>query len=292
MSYKVYKHTCPNGKSYIGITGQDEKKRWNYGNGYCTQLFGRAIKKYGWENIKHEILEVCENVDDAYESEIKNIAKYDTANPQYGYNCDKGGSGATGHTVGETARKTISSKNKERWADTTYRERMVAHLREVSDSNIGRKRGEDAIKKTIAATSKSVDQYTIDGEFVATYSSAMDAARSVGANSNSAVVGCCKGKSVTAHGFIWKYHGEPFDPDDYTKRVSAWRESAMTVATKNAEAKKIAVAQEDNAGNLIATYASAVDAQKATGINRNSIRRCCKGFLKHAGGYVWKNMDD
>ena len=170
-TYKVYKHTCPNGKSYIGITGMDEKLRWNYGNGYTTQLFGKAVKKYGWENIRHEILEVCDTLEEANTSEMKYIALYETTNPAKGYNCDKGGSGSVGHIVGSAARKSISNANKTKWADPKYREKMVAHLRSVSDGNIGRKRKRCSIEKTIAATIKQVDQYSIDGNFVATHSS-------------------------------------------------------------------------------------------------------------------------
>ena len=56
--WKVYKHKAPNEKIYIGITSQDPERRWQNGYGYATQqLFWRAIQKYGWENIQHEILE-------------------------------------------------------------------------------------------------------------------------------------------------------------------------------------------------------------------------------------------
>lgn len=32
-NYKVYMHTLPNGKRYVGITKQEPEKRWL--NGYC-----------------------------------------------------------------------------------------------------------------------------------------------------------------------------------------------------------------------------------------------------------------
>ena len=56
-SYVVYKHTSPSKKVYIGITSNAPEKRWKNGKGYelCT-AFNRAIKKYGWEQISHEIL--------------------------------------------------------------------------------------------------------------------------------------------------------------------------------------------------------------------------------------------
>ena len=46
MSYCVYKHTCPNGKVYIGVTSQNPLRSWNNGNGYRgNEHFYRAIVK-------------------------------------------------------------------------------------------------------------------------------------------------------------------------------------------------------------------------------------------------------
>lgn len=291
-TFKVYKHTCPNGKSYIGITSRDVKLRWHYGNGYATQLFGRAIKKYGWENIKHEILEDGLSFDEANVRETYYIEFYETTNPLKGYNCTRGGEGAPGHSLTEAAKRAIGEANKRKWRDSEYRERMLNHLQSVSKSNIGRKRSQDAIEKTLTATRKPIDQYSLDGEFVAAFKSAMDAARCVGQKNNSGIISCCKGKFATAHGYIWRYHGEPLEYEKHVERLKAWK----TMTAKNAKAAVaencIAIRQEDNDGNLVATYQSAAEAQKATGINRNSIRRCCNGCLKHAGGYVWKNIND
>lgn len=207
-TYIVYKHTCPNGKAYIGITSQDPKIRWNYGNGYCTQIFGKAVKKYGWENITHEILATFPTVEEANASETEYIALYETMNPEKGYNCDAGGKGSVGHSVNSAARMEISKRNKAKWADAEYRKKMLVHLRKVSDGNIGRKRSREAVARTIAATSKKVDQYTLECEFVKTFDSMMDAARSLGQKTNSSIVACCKGKRTQAHGYIWRYHEE------------------------------------------------------------------------------------
>lgn len=90
--YKVYKHTAPNGKVYIGITRQPIAKRWKNGEGYdgCTAFY-RAIKKYGWDNIKHEILDEGLSKEAACEKEIAYIAEYQSTNPAYGYNLTHGG---------------------------------------------------------------------------------------------------------------------------------------------------------------------------------------------------------
>lgn len=55
-TYSVYKFTFPNGKIYIGQTGQRVQNRWNYGTGYKNQDVYEPIKEYGWDNVKKEIL--------------------------------------------------------------------------------------------------------------------------------------------------------------------------------------------------------------------------------------------
>ena len=58
MKYCVYRHTSPSGKVYIGQTCLKPEYRWRNGKGYKTQiLFYRAIKKYGWDNISHQIIQ-------------------------------------------------------------------------------------------------------------------------------------------------------------------------------------------------------------------------------------------
>ena len=56
--WKVYMHTFPNGKVYIGITSQETERRWRSdGYGYNKQgLIFNAICKYGWDNVDHKIL--------------------------------------------------------------------------------------------------------------------------------------------------------------------------------------------------------------------------------------------
>lgn len=89
--YTVYIHTFPNGKKYIGITRQNVKKRWGYGTGYNQQVVGKAIKKYGWKNIKHEIVKDNLSQEEACLLEQKLIKKYKTNQQEYGYNLSIGG---------------------------------------------------------------------------------------------------------------------------------------------------------------------------------------------------------
>ena len=87
----IYKHTAPNGKCYIGQTKQLPECRWQNGRGYEHNThFYNAIKKYGWENFQHEIIEFdILSQDEANEREIFWIDFFDSyAN---GYNLTKGG---------------------------------------------------------------------------------------------------------------------------------------------------------------------------------------------------------
>lgn len=104
--YKVYRHICPNGKMYIGISRQEDiQRRWQYGWGYHNNvLFYRAIKKYGWANISHEIIYDGLTKSEAEEKEIELIAKYRSNNPKFGYNIDNGGNCFGSHSA-ETKRK-------------------------------------------------------------------------------------------------------------------------------------------------------------------------------------------
>ena len=91
--YKVYKHTAPNGKVYIGITNQKPERRWGKnGQGYKeNDYFYKAIKKHGWQNFKHEILADGLTEEEACLMEIRLIEEYKSTDRNYGYNRHAGG---------------------------------------------------------------------------------------------------------------------------------------------------------------------------------------------------------
>ena len=88
-NYCVYEHIFPNGKKYIGISC-DAEKRWRNGKGYETQpKIARAINKYGWENVKHNIIIDGISKEDAETLERYLIAELKTIDN--GYNTSTGG---------------------------------------------------------------------------------------------------------------------------------------------------------------------------------------------------------
>lgn len=90
-NYTVYKLTDPNGLVYIGISRYGAVRRWKFGNGYKgNKRLDSAIREYSFASFKKEIL--AENLyrDDAERLEAKLIAKYNSTNPDKGYNVKSG----------------------------------------------------------------------------------------------------------------------------------------------------------------------------------------------------------
>lgn len=90
--YSIYKHTTPDGLVYIGATVQKPKARWGVnGSNYKTiPRFYEAIQKFGWDNIKHEVVCQFDNREDACIKEKELIKKYNSTDEKFGYNRGKG----------------------------------------------------------------------------------------------------------------------------------------------------------------------------------------------------------
>ena len=139
-NYTVYKHTTPNGKVYIGITQQKPEDRWKNGRGYNKgQLFYKAVLKYGWDNIVHEILYENLSKEDACAKEMELIAKYKSNQREHGYNIQDGGLCAE---PSELAKQKSSQAMKEKWQSEDFRNTVISKMQ-------GKKRS-DAAKKNIS----------------------------------------------------------------------------------------------------------------------------------------------
>jgi group I intron endonuclease len=134
--YILYRHIFPNDKVYIGITKQKPEKRWGCnGRGYigCPAMYN-AIKKYGWENVKHQILFSKLTKEEAEKKEIEMIAIHKSTDERFGYNLDNGGNCYGTHS--ELTKKKISEGNKGK--KTTAESRM-----KMSAAHKGKKLGTD-----------------------------------------------------------------------------------------------------------------------------------------------------
>lgn len=192
-NFTVYKHINKiNGKIYIGITSQKAERRWGGGSKYYTQHFGRAIKKYGWENFEHIIIAENLTKEDACELERLLIKVHDSTNPQKGYNETIGGEG------GGMYNKHHSEESKDKIRQARKRNGFTEeHRKHISEA----KRG------TNHHFAKKVYQYTKENEFVRTWDYMSLAAKEL--KISKANIGeVCNGNRKTAGGFIWRYDKE------------------------------------------------------------------------------------
>lgn len=218
MEYCVYMHTCPKGKVYIGITRNNPLKRWQNGTGYRTnEYFTRAIKKYGWENFKHEILFTGLSEKEAKEKEIYLIAKYKSNQRKYGYNISSGGEsrsgtkltedhkekirkGNLGKKVSEETRKKLSKSSKRLWSNPNF----VEYMRAINTGKNNKMYGRQMTVEQKMKTSKQVMQFDKDGNLINEFISIHEA-NSITNVCRDSISKCCKGKFKQAGGYIWKF---------------------------------------------------------------------------------------
>lgn len=201
----VYEHISPSNKVYIGITcNKDVNKRWRYGYGYKNcKVFQRAIDKYGWNNFKHNI--IASNLGERTAKNMeKDLIAFNKAKGT-SYNITDGGEGYLGgtHIPSEETRKLWSEQRRGRRLSKEWKEKISKSLKNKEFSIEHQRRAGLALKQKKAII---VNQYNLDGEYITTYESIKDAARSIGnVKADSDIIRNCKGKTKYSHGYIWRY---------------------------------------------------------------------------------------
>lgn len=180
--YIIYIHINKiNKKVYVGQTCQSPQRRWLNGEGYqhCSKFYN-AIKKYGWDNFEHIILEEKLTLEQANNKEKYYIKFYNSI--ENGYNIREGGS--NGHLTKEHKQK-ISKSNKEtfkqKFKSKKYRQKMKnAHIKSQGKQVLCVETGQIFKSQTLAADW-------------------------CGLKSSSPISRCCKGKRKTAGGYHWSF---------------------------------------------------------------------------------------
>jgi group I intron endonuclease len=208
-AYKVYLHRFPNGKVYVGITKQQPEIRWQYGGGYRSNSYmSFAIKKYGWENVEHEILADFLTEEEACEMEVLLIKKYKSNIREYGYNIREGGN--LTKLSDESRQKLSESKKGQKQSEETRNKRRESMRRFMENNpNFYKDHPEFHQKAVDAAAEKSrkkVAQYDMDGNLIAVWQSIREAERVLGIN-HKGIGNCCKHlpRFKSAGGYRWEY---------------------------------------------------------------------------------------
>ena len=267
-TFCIYMHIAPNGKKYIGLTGQKPERRWSNGKGYIRHpYFYSAIKKYGWENFEHRILFEGLTQKDAERIEHLCIALLRTHIKDYGYNLSLGGeSGSYGSKKTEAQKEHLRCLNLGKKLSKETKEK-------IGDAHRGKKlklspeRRAELSKQFIESNPNSRRVYCLETD--KEYISGEAAARELKITcSGKNITRCCRKetKSVEGYHFCFAEKKETFD----------W------VEVKTNKKKKAIYCLENNT-----VYESAAEAARQLfGNSQNGgIIRNCQGKQKSCKGY-------
>ncbi|OHW63069.1 GIY-YIG catalytic domain protein [Andreesenia angusta] len=215
------------GKKYIGQRKLSSGWEYYLGSG---KLIKRAIKKYGKENFKRDIIEYGASQEELNYLEIKWIEKYNAVNEDTFYNLADGGkSGNKLASMTESEKKAYSQKLSSSIRNSKKHQEALSRIHKSEERN----RKLSLLKKGVPLSEKGkaslktekrlkacrenakkaskknevpVIQLSLEGEFISEYSSIKEACAAVGVTQlNNSIGKCCKGIYKTGHGFKWKY---------------------------------------------------------------------------------------
>ena len=294
--YCVYVHTNKaNGKRYVGITSMIPEKRWANGHGYRSNvLFYRAIQKYGWESFEHSVLFDGLTRKGAYAKEIELISTFNASNPRFGYNIDKGGNGS--NRISEATREKLRQAGKRTAAEhpemgMRLGEYAKNHRREISLIQKEYNRQHPEKGKQHSEWMK---------EFCANNPDTISASRNKCSKYyNRHPEARIKKSAQTKHYFeehpearehLAEIGRKQFSTDESKQAVS---ERMKKMFAEHPEKKTTkAVNQYSLDGKFIASFVSAREADKSTGISYKKISSVVTGKQKTAGGYIWRYSDE
>lgn len=193
----IYKYTNQiDGKVYIGQTISEYKRKYAHMKcyGMWRSHFHSAIKKYGYDSFIYEILEQYEDSNPEAlkkkldEREIFYITEYDSTNPEKGYNIAAGGGGTIG--VKQSLESNIKRSKALKGRKSPLTEEQWVYIHSFN-------------KYDYIAHKTSIEQYSLDGEFIKRFDTIKDAAESVG-SVYSSLLRAIKRKNGIFKNYFWK----------------------------------------------------------------------------------------
>lgn len=280
----IYKATSKtSGKVYIGQSCQSLEKRMSQhlhramSNYDPTNHFHNAIRKYGFPDFEFEVIE--DNIVDSDTLDERERYWIEYYNSYYdGYNSTFGGESGLrrddkiiealfheGYTTKEICEITGYNRG------TIYDSYKTLNL---TEANLERKN-----ENIRDRCSEKVEQYTLDGEYIRTFSSATEAGEKLG--NQSAISSVCRREesALSAYGYLFKYQNDPRDIQEWVDRYRNKKPSGRP---------KKRIKQQDKNKQTIKVFDSAADAARELGLKDKSnicaaARKGCSAY-----GFYWE----
>ena len=129
------------------------------------------------------------------------------------------------------------------------------------------------ICKRESTNTRKIHQYSLNGEYIQSFNSIMDACDFMNCDISHLIIDVCAGRQKQTHGYQWRYKKyDKIEPVD----------EKQTHNTKP-------VYQYSIDGEYIQTFVSSMQAAEILGCTSRSIRKACCGDLKQTGGYQWRH---
>lgn len=302
-----------NSMKYIGRRKYDKQGQWRtyLGSGWA---FKKAVKKYGRENFRREIIEWYETPEELNVAEEKLIKDLDAVNNREYYNLSAGGNVEHGFHKSEELKRKVGKKISAAFTDErrkAYSERMKLN-NPNADGHISRGRKySDEVRKQMSERAKGHPglkgkdnlNYGKKGELSPVYGDKSPNARAVRCTetgqvfktlreagefcgtSGSQVSLACKGINETCMGYHWEYYGETKKELKRTKE-SKEKISKAKIGNKNPMAKPVLCIETNT------IYGAAYEAGRAYNIRGEAITNCCKGRSHTAAKMHWRYLKD
>lgn len=317
-SYDVYKITNKvNNKVYIGITSKGISARWkehiyNAEHG-CPFKLHNAIRKYGRDNFSVELIDFCNSWNELTEKEKMYIEQYKSLQDEFGYNLTEGGDGTFGRLHSEETKDKIRQKaiGREVSDDTRLKLSEAGKIRTEAKNNYWTS-GEIGAKRR-----KPVLQYTKEGKFIKEFTGVNVASVSTGISSTT-IITALKHENIVGskrNPYIWVYKEEYPDipatvPTSLFAKDPDWKpiisdscriadklsrgnrkptDKQKIVAVENGMKMAKSICQYDKEDNLIAEFASIIDAARSTKIDRRGIQRQLQNPVDPTNSRAWSN---
>lgn len=275
-----------NGKRYLGRRKFSEDWQWYYGSG---AIFRKAMKKYGKENFKRDIIDIAYSEKELNQKEYEYSTFFNVVESDDWYNLVYGGGTTAGYHASDETKKKIGDKAKKRLSNPKNHPRYGKDgLKGKENPMFGispKERMDEETYKTwytkqkarlndfVKSNERSV--YCI--EYNKYYDSIKNAKLETGAT---AIPFCCNGK--------YSYSGKTNDGRHlHWLWANEVNEENIKLALERAEQVK-GIRRRVMCIDTGVVYPSINEASRQVERSPASIYACCKGEQKHTAGFVFR----